>query len=150
MNYPTKRKVLAYITRQKAGKIQLLIFRHKDYPEAGFQVPAGTVEQGEDLLAAIKREVLEESGLLHLRNIRFLGEQAFIAKTKKELHQRCFFQMEALELIADAFEHTVTGNGEDENLVFIYQWYNLNDLPVLMAEQDEFLDEISNYERRDS
>ena len=38
-----KRKVFAYITH----RCHLLVFWHVDVPEAGIQVPAGTVEPGE-------------------------------------------------------------------------------------------------------
>ena len=36
-------KAFAYITRDD----ELLVFRHVDSPEAGIQVPAGTIEPGE-------------------------------------------------------------------------------------------------------
>ncbi len=34
-----KKKVHAYITREKEGMKQLLVFKHRDIPEAGIQVP---------------------------------------------------------------------------------------------------------------
>ena len=65
-----KRKVLAYITH--AGR--LLLFRHTDYPEAGIQVPGGTVAEGEAPEAAVLREALEETGLTGLELDLLLGE----------------------------------------------------------------------------
>jgi 8-oxo-dGTP pyrophosphatase MutT (NUDIX family) len=44
---------------------QLLVFRHPN-PRAGIQVPAGTVEPGESLHAAVLREAAEETGLADL------------------------------------------------------------------------------------
>lgn len=62
-------KVLAYITREgKHGK-EILAFRHQHHPEAGVQVPGGTVEHGEDLVAALRREVEEETSLTDLKLI---------------------------------------------------------------------------------
>jgi NADH pyrophosphatase NudC (nudix superfamily) len=55
-------KVLAYITRHNCA--QLLVFDHRHSPEAGTQVPAGTVEVAESIEQALWREVEEESGLI--------------------------------------------------------------------------------------
>ncbi|MGG2089203.1 hypothetical protein ABFY59_19695 [Priestia aryabhattai] len=38
-------KVMAYITRVNGHHTELLVYKHKDYPKAEVQVPAGTVEQ---------------------------------------------------------------------------------------------------------
>ncbi|GHO85715.1 hypothetical protein [Dictyobacter formicarum] len=40
---PIKQKVFAYITHQR----RVLLFTHTFSPEAGIQVPAGTLEPGE-------------------------------------------------------------------------------------------------------
>src|SRR5690348_8023184 len=66
-----KRKVVAYITRGD----KLLVFKHADFPEAGIQVPAGTVEPGEALEEAVIREAREETGLIDLVVVRYLGYQ---------------------------------------------------------------------------
>lgn len=42
-----KQKVLAYVTREIARQMQLLVFTHRDAPEAGIQVPAGPLDPGE-------------------------------------------------------------------------------------------------------
>jgi 8-oxo-dGTP pyrophosphatase MutT (NUDIX family) len=56
-------KVYAYITSPEG---QLLVFEHVDFPEAGVQVPGGTVEVGESVDAAVIREAEEETGLSDL------------------------------------------------------------------------------------
>jgi 8-oxo-dGTP pyrophosphatase MutT (NUDIX family) len=66
-------KVTAYITQGQGELSRLLIFRH---PNAGLQLPAGTVEVGESVEAAAHREALEETGLAGLRLIRYLGAQS--------------------------------------------------------------------------
>lgn len=53
-------KVTAFITRERTGVKELLLFKH---PTAGIQIPAGTVEEGETPEKAVKREVYEETGL---------------------------------------------------------------------------------------
>ena len=56
----TLHKVTAYVTRGKRNAAELLVFRH---PNAGFQLPAGTVETPETPAAAAVREVFEETGV---------------------------------------------------------------------------------------
>jgi 8-oxo-dGTP diphosphatase len=87
----TLRKAMAYITRGD----ELLIFRHPDYPEAGLQVPAGTVEDGETPEAAVMREAFEETGLADLQLIGALGEQVrdMVEAGKGEIHHRYFFHL---------------------------------------------------------
>ncbi|MFP4601167.1 MAG: NUDIX domain-containing protein [Persicimonas sp.] len=52
-------KVTAFVV-SKGEPHRLLVFEH---PMAGIQLPAGTVEPGEDPVTAAAREVFEESGL---------------------------------------------------------------------------------------
>ena len=54
-----RQRVYAYITSEKG----LLILEHPEHPEAGLQVPGGTVEENEPPSAAVVREVAEETGL---------------------------------------------------------------------------------------
>jgi ADP-ribose pyrophosphatase YjhB (NUDIX family) len=56
---PRSRKVIVYVTYDR----KLLMFRHTQHPEAGIQVPAGTIKLGEEPLAAAIPELAEESGL---------------------------------------------------------------------------------------
>lgn len=63
-------KVTAFITRAGPAGRELLLFRH---PNAGIQLPAGTVEVGETPEQAVLREAAEESGLANLRMVRPLG-----------------------------------------------------------------------------
>jgi 8-oxo-dGTP pyrophosphatase MutT (NUDIX family) len=53
-------KVAAFITRETASSLELLLLAH---PCAGTQLPAGTVEENEDPRDAVLREVCEETGL---------------------------------------------------------------------------------------
>ena len=52
---------------------QLLVFEHTAYPEAGIQIPGGTIEVGEDPDDAALREAAEETGISGLRMVRKLG-----------------------------------------------------------------------------
>ena len=63
-------KVTAFIVRERDGVKELLVFKH---PTAGVQIPAGTVEEGEGIETAVKREVYEETGLRLLEIENYLG-----------------------------------------------------------------------------
>ncbi|WP_374226779.1 NUDIX domain-containing protein [Ktedonobacter sp. SOSP1-85] len=64
-------KVTAFITREHRGRRELLVF---DHGLSGTQVPAGTVEYGEALEAAVLREVQEETGY-NGRILQLLGQE---------------------------------------------------------------------------
>jgi 8-oxo-dGTP pyrophosphatase MutT (NUDIX family) len=66
------KKVTAFITRGSAEATEFVVF---DHGTAGTQVPAGTVEEGEDFEEAALREAREESGLDRLRLVGLLGEE---------------------------------------------------------------------------
>ena len=52
-------KAVCYITRER----RILVFEHPGVPAAGIQVPAGTIDPGEDPARAALREAAEETGL---------------------------------------------------------------------------------------
>ena len=66
----TVEKVTAFVTRERNGVRELLLFRH---PTAGIQIPAGTVDDGETPEAAVMREVYEETGLRGVKIEQSLG-----------------------------------------------------------------------------
>ena len=63
-------KVTAFITRESVDGHDLLLFKH---PNAGIQIPAGTVEDDETPEEAVLREVSEETGLTSLSVGEYLG-----------------------------------------------------------------------------
>ena len=65
-------KVTCFITRPADEGTELLLFNH---PHAGVQIPAGTVNPGEEIETAARREAAEESGLDNLILLGALGEQ---------------------------------------------------------------------------
>jgi 8-oxo-dGTP pyrophosphatase MutT (NUDIX family) len=120
---PMKNKVLAYITRHQNGREQLLVFEHRDFPEAGVQVPAGTVEPDEPVESALLREVHEESGLAasDVRLVRKLAESEEVEWG----HLRHIFHLALVNGKPDSWAHIVQGEGEDAGLVFDYYWVDL-------------------------
>lgn len=84
-----KHKVYAYITHGD----RLLVFSHLDFPEAGLQVPGGSMEKGEDPATAVMREAFEETGLHHLQIDRYLGEYDDVLPEFGQIHRRRFYHL---------------------------------------------------------
>ena len=133
-------KVIAHITNGR----RLLVFRHTDFPEAGIQVPAGTVDRGETPETAVLREAQEETGLEELILIRYLGERRFDqAKYGREgqairhyFHLRCPGQPPARWRHHELFP----SEGSLEPIEFELYWARWPDkIPPLAAEQDTLL-----------
>lgn len=74
-------KVSAFITQERNGVKSLLVFKH---PTAGIQIPAGSVEIGENIETAVIRETYEETGLQDVKIEKYLG----CFENELEQHQR--------------------------------------------------------------
>jgi 8-oxo-dGTP pyrophosphatase MutT (NUDIX family) len=84
-----KRKVNAYILHQGC----LLVFRHTQFPQAGIQIPAGSVEPGETLEVAVLREAGEETGLTGLSLGTYLGKDRYKIPEQDVVLERHFFRL---------------------------------------------------------
>ncbi len=117
-------KACAYITREVDGCPQLLVFH--EAAVSGLQVPKGTIEHAESPYDAVLREVAEESGLTDFSAIRPLGADTWTREKADRLkhYRRYFFHLEVDEP-RDAWEHTVTGRGEEVGDVYSYSWVPL-------------------------
>lgn len=113
-------KAYAYITRSAAHTRQLLVFEHANQ-DAGVQVPKGTIEDGEDPHDAVIREVKEESGLTEFEAVRPLSTDVWNHHEKPKAYRRHFFHLVADET-RDEWRHTVTGNGDDNGVIYSYFW----------------------------
>jgi 8-oxo-dGTP pyrophosphatase MutT (NUDIX family) len=136
----TVRKAFAYIT---SGR-RLLVFTHSHYPEAGIQVPAGTMRSDEDPITAALREAAEESGLVDLDVVGVLGELAFDASLygKDEIHHRSFVHLRCRADTSDQWEHWETDphGAPGEHYLFVLSWASLDaPLPDLIAGHDAFI-----------
>jgi len=133
----SKQKALAYITRKASdGTHQLLVHVHRDFPEAGIQVPAGTIEPDETPEEGCLREALEESGLKKLRIVEKLGHREVKAWWDSgKIHSRHFFHVLCDDTMPDAWSHTVTSGTADKDLVFNYFWVPLDGESNLEVDQ---------------
>lgn len=73
---------------------RLLVFEHPEAPEAGIQVPAGTLEPNEKPLTGAFRELCEETGHSSFEISRFITRKQIpaVRQGRDEIHDRWFFQ----------------------------------------------------------
>ncbi len=114
----------------------MLVFRHAHHPEAGLQVPAGTVEEYEKdhLEVALEREIQEESGLTGLQLISQLATERVYSDYMQEWQERHFFHLEASDNLTEQWLHIVSGSGDDEGLHFIFFWVSLVEAAEMLIE----------------
>lgn len=128
-------KVVCYVTRGT----DLLVFRHTFAPEAGLQVPAGTIEPGEDPEIAALREVEEETGHSGFRRLRKLGEYTHRFEERPEDHRRHVFHLAPPAGLPERWEHFA------ENAHwFAFEWVPLAAVPDLAASQGDLLHALAS------
>lgn len=134
-----KKKVYAYITREKEGQTQLLICTHQGVPEAGVRVPGGTVRQGETLEYALLRKIQEESGLRQVSLGHLVAEELIYVKDKNEYQKRHFYHVTLPESSVDVWEHSLEHNGKNTGGVLSYTWTNIENCPLLVERQGSYI-----------
>lgn len=131
-----EQKVLAYICRFNQGLWQLLVFDHdKTFPDAGVQIPGGTVEKGEALQVALEREIFEESGLQNLMIVSQIDQYDFQNPATGKTQQRHVFLALAPNEERDQWTHHVKGSGEDSTLIFHFRWMPIAQARHLSSDQ---------------
>lgn len=116
------RKAARSIAFNEDGKIPLLNVSKKNY----HKLAGGGIEEGEDVITALKREMLEEVGA----NIGELEEIGAIVewRNKSELLQFSYFYKSKVigELVNTAFTEKEKNNG------FILEWKTLDEAIALL------------------
>jgi 8-oxo-dGTP pyrophosphatase MutT (NUDIX family) len=136
---PTE-KVVAYITDGE----KLLVFSHPYHPEAGIQVPAGTVEEGESLDEAVLREAREETGLDNLEIRSYLGMSAYdlSAFGQSGVQRRHYFHLALCGEAPAGWKHYEMhpSDGSTEPILFELFWVRFpNEVPELSGGQGDLL-----------
>ena len=146
---PDYQKVLAYVVRlDKSGDLELLVFTHSDQPEAGLQVPAGTVDDGETPELAVVRELEEESGLRDIPLVGLIDRYSWTHPTTGNRHHRNVFHFEAGADLPAKWEHRATGSAEEEGLTFCFEWMPIGKATrLLTASQGQSLSRLTKVTR---
>jgi 8-oxo-dGTP pyrophosphatase MutT (NUDIX family) len=134
----TRSKAICYIVRDG----QLLVFRHLDssIEEDGIQVPAGTIQAGEDPEHAALREAREETGLTELSVVRKLGVALYdITPYRPEIQQRHFFHTALHQETPERWMSQEDHDGTGEPTRFECFWIPLEQGHVLQSGQGALL-----------
>jgi 8-oxo-dGTP pyrophosphatase MutT (NUDIX family) len=134
------KKVYGYVTRIKDGKTQVLVFRHKDIPKAGIQIPKGTVKEDEDTYNAVIREIKEETGIERFE-VKNLISEDYWENDDGAIHNRYFYKIVCNE-IADEWEYNPTGGEEEIGLTFQFFWFSSEEEVALLRGHADYLKPI--------
>jgi ADP-ribose pyrophosphatase YjhB (NUDIX family) len=129
-------RVVAYVTRERSGRIELLTIEAEKYPEEGIQVPAGRIDHWEALEEGLRRELAEETGVTGVRVVRELPDFECTYETYYENHA---FHLIAEEETPESWKHRVAGKGADSGLVHLCRWVPLTPDLELWNEGDPML-----------
>lgn len=135
-----KKKVYAYITHGN----RLLVFAHPNSPEAGIQVPGGSLEEGETPEAGVLREAREETGRADLEIVRFLGSvrRDMADVGRDEIHEHYFFHLRCTGDPPETWCHGEfsPSEGGEGPIPFDFFWTPLPDgVPDLQVDMGQLL-----------
>jgi 8-oxo-dGTP diphosphatase len=124
-------QAFAYVLRRN----QLLVFLQPQFPSAGLQVPARTVQPGEQPERAVLREVLEETGIADVTLLRHLGVAQFDARAigKQQMHERHFFLLQAKDAAPERWTRLEQHSGKSHPIEFAFFCMRVADAKQALA-----------------
>ena len=105
---------------------RLLVFDHPE--DGGMQLPKGTVEAGEAPEDAVRRELLEESGIRFDGPLISLGtldrdcEAGIEGNGHRHAQLWHLYLMRMDTVLQQTFDHVASGSPEEDGLVFSFRW----------------------------
>ncbi len=133
-----RRKVVLYATWHK----RLLVFTEPEFPEAGTQVPGGTVMGREAIEDGARREFVEETGFAAPAAMTLLGRVTHVYEADgiRHEHARSFFHLPLTGDYPELWEWTEEapdGGGGPIRMAFFFVPFV--SVPELFGELDAFL-----------
>lgn len=147
--YPSQSKAIAYITRNTKEYEEFLAMQKVEWHWDGNQAISGTIEEGEDPVTALYREVEEESGLERkdLLKVEKLTKYFRYNPFTKKLNERHVFRCELKSgkyLEMDKWIYEVKSDGSDNGMHYNYQFFPLTKQISLYAGLGQGLDLLLN------
>lgn len=129
------RKVAAFIIQPNRKEILAFL----SVPGVPYRFVGGNIEKDEGVVEALFREIEEESGLRELTTIRKIGIQRYYkAFIDANVERHDYLLMPAAEL-PERWDHTGTGGGGDDGLVFQFKWLKTGDLEHIDPEFRDYV-----------
>lgn len=113
-----------FIRHAPSGNAELLVFTS---PDGSLRFPRGTVDDDEDLLVGLRRELHEETGISEFKVLRALGVHRYYKPDVDKQVERHDFLLQATAL-PDEFSFTVQSHEKDNGMTFDYRWIGIEHL----------------------
>jgi 8-oxo-dGTP pyrophosphatase MutT (NUDIX family) len=139
-----RRKVVLYATLNG----RLLVFTEPDHPEAGVQVPGGTVNPGETEEDGARREFIEETGFAAPDRLTRLGDAtyAYEAGELRHEHARSFFHLPLDGAYPEKWEWVEqTPDGGEGPIRMAFFFLPLDAVPELFGGLGTFLRQLRDH-----
>jgi len=113
------------------------VFDHVHFPEAGTQVPGGTIEVDERPESAALREANEETGISNFYDVCLLANEPIDMRPfgKDEMLDAWFYHLKTGERTGECWQHAemLPSDGGTEPIWFKLYWVHLFDKTTLNA-----------------
>lgn len=116
------------------------MFFYSSLPEAGIQIPKGTVKLLEAPFDTVCREIKEETGLKDFQVDCLLANDLW-ENSDGSLQHRFFYKLTVYNA-PDKWDHQPTGGGEEEGLTFRYFWISSKEEVELSKGHGDYLDKV--------
>lgn len=132
----THRKAYGYVIRHARGMAELLVYTT---PLLTLRFPGGTVDENEDPLEGLRRELWEETCISDFNILRALGVHRYYKPDVDKHVERHDYLLQVVNPLPDHFFVEVNSHDKDDGMVFAYHWMSREEIGQLDWEFKEYV-----------